>query len=66
MKVEDVKRRVGEIAARADFNDQAHSMEDSLHSDVLRAIASGTAEDPVACAREALRTEDLEFERWFA
>lgn len=44
----------------------AHAEEDSLHVDVLRAIADGCpAETAQALAAEALRTVDLRFSRWY-
>lgn len=41
----------------------AHADEDRLWRDVLRAIAEGWCEDPAACARAALESQDLEFKR---
>ncbi len=41
-----------------------HIMADQLHVAVLKAIAMG-AKDAVALATEALKTEDMEFPRWY-
>lgn len=44
-------------------DEAAHTDEDKLHRDVFRAIADGKCEDPAACARAALESLDLDFER---
>ena len=66
MTIEEVKQRVAAIAAEADDDEQAHSMEDELHQDVLRAIADKKCKNPSACAAEALKTQDIDFARWCA
>lgn len=66
MTVEEVKARVAEIEAVKSDDEGAHSMEDELHQDVLQAIADGTADDPAGCAREALKTHEIDFCRWCA
>jgi len=50
----------------ADDDESAHAAEDRLHESVLQSIADGTAEDPKAMAAAALKTDDIEFSRWFA
>lgn len=50
--------------AKAD-PESAHSHEDSLHQDVLQAIADGCPE-PERLARAALRTLKMKFPRWCA
>ena len=69
MKVSDVKKRVAKIKELSDTGrctdeEAAHSEEDELQRDVLKAIAGGTCEDPAACARACLRTSKLSFARW--
>jgi len=44
----------------------AHSLEDGMREDVLRAIAAGECEDPAGCAKIALLSEDIDFSRWYA
>ncbi len=44
----------------------AHSEEDFLYEDVLRAIATGTCIDPQACAALALESGKIDFNRWYA
>ncbi len=46
--------------------ERAHGAEDDLHRRVLKMIADGTCENPKVCAREALRTLDIDFSRWYA
>lgn len=64
MTPEDVCKRVVAIAQMVDDPEAAHSEEDTLYQDVLRAIGSGECSDPAYCARVALDTLSLEFERW--
>ncbi len=55
------------VAALRDMDDEsAHSEEDTIHRDVLRAIAEGSAADPRACASEALKSLAIDFHRWCA
>jgi hypothetical protein len=67
MKISDVRARVAQIEAYArdaDF-EAAHAAEDDLRDDVLRKIADGAA-NGAELAAEALRTEDIEFRRYYA
>ena len=43
----------------------AHAAEDTLHRDVLTAIATGQCDEPDVIAGLALRTADIEFGRWY-
>lgn len=66
LTIEDVERRVANIAHLADRdNEAAHAEEDALARDVLRAIAAG-APDAVQLAKAALQTGAFEFDRWCA
>lgn len=42
-----------------------HEMEDRLRHYVLEHIAAGTAQDPKRCARLALATDGMDFERQY-
>lgn len=72
MTAAEAKARVLEIRAEVALHDDeaAHSREDSLRADVLRAIAglNGglTARQMRELARIALSTERIEFSRWCA
>jgi len=67
MTVERVQTWMEQIRAVAEHNDEcAHRNEDALHRCVLDAIAKGECADPQACARESLKTFDIEFYRWYA
>lgn len=66
MTVEFVRAAVAEIEHIGGDDERAHSHEDTLHQAVLLAIAERTCDDPQACAKEALRTLDLDFSRWCA
>ena len=47
-------------------NEGAHIAEDELYMDVLKAIAEGRCDDPAACASEALKSDNIDFVRWYA
>jgi len=64
MKLEDVIDRVREIRRNQNDPERAHSMEDDLHRDVLKAIAEDDCEEPRVCAETALDTLYLDFPRW--
>lgn len=61
-----VREQVEAIRRIAGDNEAAHAEEDDLHREVLSAIAHGTCESPVECARLALTTCEIDFERWYA
>lgn len=65
MTVRDVEQRVLEIGALASDDEAAHSKEDDLYCDVLEAIKSGH-ETPSSLASAALKSKELEFDRWCA
>ena len=66
--LDDVTRRVDEIARTFGDDEKQHNMEDALHRDVLNFIASGRVAPSTAAslARAALRTEEISFSRWSA
>lgn len=65
MTTEEIQKRVAEIAAMSGDPESAHSAEDTLHQDVLQAIADGAAA-PATLALEALKTWEIGFPRWCA
>lgn len=65
MTIDDVKRRVEAINAIRGDSEEAHSLEDELHWDVLGVIALG-AENARELANAAMKTREIEFERWCA
>lgn len=66
MTLDDIKQRVEEIRKLAGDGDHdaAHSFEDRLHQDVLKAISSGLLADWQKGAEIALSTKQIEFHRW--
>lgn len=66
MTLDDVKKRVADIAAMAGDAEVAHSAEDGLYLELLEAIADSKCEDPQGCAAEAVKTQAIDFERWCA
>jgi hypothetical protein len=68
MTVEEAQARVEEIRELSTHSDEgAHSKEDQLYRDVLKAIASGqNISSPADLAQAVLVTEDMEFARWCA
>ena len=69
MTVEQVKRaveRVRQIATEdVRDNELAHKVTDRLWRNVLRSIARGES-NAAELAREALKTEEIAFTRWYA
>ncbi|KLK98059.1 hypothetical protein XJ18_17675 [Bacillus pumilus] len=65
MTVDDVRERVENIRQVAFDDETAHGMEDDLYIDVLEAIATG-ADSPEKLAAEALKTQEIEFYRWYS
>lgn len=66
MNVDEVLKRVADIAHHADDDEMAHIKEDDLFADLLRAIAAGACDDPQACAEAALASLGIKFSRWHA
>jgi hypothetical protein len=66
MNIQTVIAAVAEVRAKASDGEVAHNAEDDLYRLVLRSISDGTCDDPAACAREALKTLDIDFARWCA
>lgn len=64
--VEEVRAAVEEIRRLADDDEAAHSAEDALHQNVLASIAQHDPANAASLAREALKTQDIEFARWCA
>jgi len=66
MTVTDVQQRLVSIQAEAQEDCvEAHEQENTLWFVVLRDIAAGTCADPQGCAREALKSREIDFDRWF-
>lgn len=65
MKLDEVEKRVAKIESLVGQMDGvAHGLEDALFLDVLKAIAAG-AQNPRKLAETALKSSELEIERWF-
>lgn len=67
--VEEVKKIVNSLANGmnadwADYEDM-HIEEDEMYEDVLRAIAEGDPHSK-SLAREALKSKNVKFPRWYA
>ena len=65
MSPADVRLRVAKIKALAHDDEVAHTEEDELFRDVLRAIKAGSPDAPKLAA-EALKSTKLDFARWTA
>lgn len=63
---EAVAASVEKIKASSEDPEVAHSHEDALHQEVLAAIAADNCTDAKECARVALTSLDIEFDRWYA
>lgn len=65
MDLEQVKKRIQDIKDCSEDFEGAHSMEDSLHQDVLEHIANG-GDNAQELALEALKTTQIQFARYCA
>ena len=65
MTISEVRVRVKEVAKLSTDHERAHSAEDQLYLDVLRAIAEGHP-DAARLARAALATQLFVFPRYCA
>lgn len=65
MDIQEVKTRVQDIKNFKGDYEAAHSKEDELHREVLKAISEGE-ENPEKLAEEALKTREIDFARYCA
>jgi hypothetical protein len=63
MMVNRVKNRVLAIEKSEGDDERQHSLEDELYRELITAIANGYCADPVACCKEASRTQEMDFAR---
>lgn len=63
MKINEIRKRIKNISNISGDDEAAHSLEDRLRHDVLKAIADG-AENAKELAIEALKTSEINFARW--
>lgn len=66
MNLEEAKRRVEAIRAIRGDDEYAHSAEDDLHRDFIRAVIAANLGEMSEVAAEVLKTEEIEFCRWCA
>ncbi len=62
----DIEARLELIGKIAGDDEAAHAREDELHQQVLTLIAEGKCPDPLRWSELALKTQEIEFERWCA
>ncbi len=66
MDIEEIKKRLEEIKKLAECDyAMAHSKTDNLYTDALRSIANGE-KDSQNIAKEVLKAEKIDFERYYA
>lgn len=65
MTPDEVQCRVDHLRTMRYDDAATHREEDSIHQDVLQAIAGNTCTDPIKCATIALTTENIDFARWY-
>lgn len=66
MEIKDVIDQVKEIKEEQSDPEVAHLLEDSLYERVLNEIAFGKCSNSKKIAKEALKTKDIPFRRWYA
>jgi hypothetical protein len=52
------------IRSVSDDTEIAHSYEDLLYFCVLESIAENKCKDPIMCSKEALKSSNIQFQRW--
>lgn len=66
--VEEIRERVDKLQRRVEGgtegDPECHIEEDAIAEEALRLISEG-CEEPAEVARQALRTGDLDFSRWY-
>lgn len=63
MTIDKVQKALAEIKDITSDAEKAHSREDRLFVDVLRSIADGNCDDPIAVSHEALKALKIDFPR---
>jgi hypothetical protein len=66
MDLEECKSRVANIRKIAGDDEAAHCSEDGLYFDFIKYVAESADEELAAMAKEILKTEDIDFARWYA
>lgn len=66
MEIKDVIDGVKEIKEEQSDPEVAHLLEDNLYEQVLNEIAFGKCSNSKKIAKEALKTKDIPFRRWYA
>jgi hypothetical protein len=66
VNLERVKMEVDEVSQMSADNEKAHALEDSLYHSFVTHVAIHGPSDLSEMAREILRTEDMDFARWYA
>lgn len=66
MSAQDVVAAVARIAEEKYDDESAHADEDSLYLAILRQVAADAPDPWKTLAAEALKTQEINFERWCA
>ena len=66
MNLNDINKAVVEIEASKGNNEQAHIMEDNLREAFIRHVAETAGGDLAEMARAVLKTDVIDFCRWYA
>lgn len=66
MDPQSVLARLEMIKSQAHDDESAHSLEDHLYFDILKAISEGRCQYPKTCAELAIKSQDIDFARWCA
>lgn len=66
MDIKDVIDQVKEIKEEQSDPEVAHLLEDNLYEQVLNEIAFGSCSNPKIFAKQALKTKDISFRRWYS
>ncbi|NQU86725.1 MAG: hypothetical protein HQ541_13285 [Mariniphaga sp.] len=66
MNLKEIKAMVANIDSAKDDDEMAHCAEDDLREDFIKHISKTGTKEQRKMAREILKTNDIDFSRWFA
>ena len=66
MDIEEIKKRIQEIASKSGDDETQHGQEDALRAAFIEAVAREGSYPWAEMAKEILKTDDMDFARWCA
>lgn len=66
MNLQDIQKRVQEIKDISGDDEVAHAMEDDLYVAFVKFVSENGSPELSEMAKEVLKTENIDFARWYA